>query len=103
MGAGGSFLRLSGGRHTEKANTRECGENGYGPVSGSWVPTTAHVPGAAVLLERDQDRHGHGLYGVCSPGAETETNQVTTDAHGCCQQSRENEGSPRKCGVQPWA
>lgn len=97
MGAGGSFLRLSGGRHTEKTNIRECGESGYGPVVGSWVPTTAH--GAAVLLERDQDRHGRGLYGVCSPGAD----RVTTDAHGCCQQSRENEGSPRKCGVQPWA
>lgn len=45
-----------------KVNAREHGESGCGPVMESWVLSIAYVPGATVLLESEQDRHGHGLY-----------------------------------------
>lgn len=45
VGAGGSVLRLKGGKYLEKIDTRECGESGCGPVIESWVPTTAQAPG----------------------------------------------------------
>lgn len=70
-------------------------------VDQSWVPTTAQVPGATVLLEREQDRHGHGLYGICSPGAQTDMNQVTTGTYGCCQQPRKMQVPQGNVGCSP--
>lgn len=100
VGADGSFLRLGGGRPMEKVNAREHRESGWGPVMESWVPTSARVPGATVLLECEQVRHVHGLCGICSSGARRHESNNRRHPQGlqAAWQRRENTGSPGNRG-----